>query len=387
MICSEVQTLAERLIAQHSVTPNDGDCQKIISEYLQPLGFQVEHLAASEVSNIWAKFSSSDSYNYPCLVFAGHTDVVPTGPLDKWTYDPFTPIVKDNILYGRGAADMKGSLAAMLVAVKNFITKNKDNKSNIKGNIGFLITSDEEGPAIHGTRHVVDILKKRGEQINYCIVGEPSSREYLGDVIKNGRRGSLSGHLSIYGTQGHAAYPHKANNAVHLSLECLQELVHTTWDNGNDDFPPTSFQLINLHAGTGATNVIPGLIDIEFNFRYASCSSYESLIEHLESVLDKYELDYEIDWQYYAEPFLTQACKFTKLVQTAVTKTTGKPCQLATDGGTSDGRFIFPAFNCSLVELGPRNHCIHQINEHVDIAELEQLVCIYEEILEQLLLK
>lgn len=378
MSSSEVQTLTEQLVSRPSVTPDDSDCQLLIANYLEKLGFTIEQLPSSEVSNLWAVKYFNDQ-PAPCLVFAGHTDVVPTGPLEQWDTEPFTPTVKDNILYGRGAADMKGSIAAMLVATKNFILNN--DAANIKGSIGFLITSDEEGPAIHGTKHVVDILKNRNQNIDYCIVGEPSSREYLGDIIKNGRRGSLTGHLKIYGTQGHAAYPHKAKNAVHISLDFLKELTETTWDNGNSDFPPTSFQLINLQAGTGATNVIPGVLDIEFNFRYASCSNSESLSHAVENLLNKYNLTYKLNWQYYAQPFLTHKGKFTDIVRQAVTKVTSKSCSLATDGGTSDGRFIFPAFNCDLIELGPRNHCIHQINEHVDIEELINLSKIYEEIL------
>lgn len=384
MTCSEVQKLTEQLISKASVTPDDCDCQLLISDYLEPLGFTIENLPASEVKNLWATYNYSQNSTAPNFVFLGHTDVVPTGPIEQWDFDPFIPTVKNNLLYGRGAADMKGSIAAMMVAVKNFIN---NNKNNINGSISFLITSDEEGPAIHGTRHVVDILKKRNEKIDYCLVGEPSSREYLGDIIKNGRRGSLSGHLTIYGTQGHAAYPHKANNAIHLSLDFLQELTRINWDNGNEDFPPTSFQLINLHSGTGATNVIPGLIDIEFNFRYSSASTAQSLSNRVEELLNKFKLNYKIDWQYYAEPFLTPKGEFTEKVQQAVTKITQRQCQTATDGGTSDGRFVFPAFNCNLIELGPKNHCIHQINEHVDIKDLNNLAKIYEEILKSLLLQ
>jgi succinyl-diaminopimelate desuccinylase len=378
----EVQNLTEQLIAKPSVTPHDHGCQLLIAEYLTKLGFNTEQLPSADVSNLWAYYPHKNP-NAPCLIFAGHTDVVPTGPLEQWDSTPFTPTLKGNLLYGRGAADMKGSIAAMLVAVKNFVSKYSN---EINGSIGFLITSDEEGAALHGTKHIVEVLVNRQQKIDYCIVGEPSSREYLGDVIKNGRRGSLSGHLTIYGKQGHAAYPHKANNAIHISLALLEELTTTIWDNGNIDFPPTSFQLINIQAGTGATNVIPGLINIEFNFRYASCSSFDSLIEQITTIINKYKLHYNLDWKYNAEPFLTPQGKFTELIQQAVMKITKKECILATDGGTSDGRFIFPAFNCNLIELGPQNHCIHQINEHVDLNDLQQLTEIYEEILKSLLL-
>jgi succinyl-diaminopimelate desuccinylase len=273
---------------------------------------------------------------------------------------------------------MKGSIAAMLVATSNFIKYNSDN-NNLS--IGFLITSDEEGPAIHGTKYVVNILKQRNIKIDYCIIGEPSSDLYLGDTLKNGRRGSLTGELIIYGTQGHVAYPDRADNAIHLALNFLKDLTSTQWDDGNQYFPPTSLQIVNITAGTGATNVIPGLLSIDFNLRYASCSSYDSLTKKIENLLIKHNINYKINWQHYAEPFLTKHGKLTTTVQSAVTKIIHKPANLATNGGTSDGRFIFPAFNCQLIELGPKNHCIHKINEHVDIADLEDLVKIYQEIL------
>lgn len=381
---SEVLDFTQQLISKPSITPDDYDCQLLISEYLEPLGFEIENMPAGNVKNLWAVYNSNNSrQNSPCLVFAGHTDVVPTGPINQWNTPPFTPTVIDNVLYGRGAADMKGSIAAMCVAIKNFIEKNED---KIKGSIGLIITSDEEGPAITGTKHVVNILNKRGQNIDYCIVGEPSSREQFGDIIKNGRRGSLSGHLTILGEQGHAAYPLKAKNAIHISLKCLQELTDTVWDNGNQDFPPTTFQLINMQAGTGASNVIPGNLNIEFNLRYASSSSFESISSKIDDIIKKHGLKYEIDWKHYAQPFLTPVGEFTSLVQKAVSEVTKYPCNLATDGGSSDGRFIFPVFNCQLIELGPRNHCIHQINEHVSLDDLNQLCQAYENILTAVLL-
>lgn len=384
MSYSEVQTLTEQLITKESVTPHDKGCQQLMADYLSKLGFEITNLQSNEVSNFWAVYNhdkNKDNNTPETLVFAGHTDVVPTGPLNKWDTPPFTPTVKNDILYGRGAADMKGSLAAMLVAIKNFIKDVKQSPNNFKNfNLAFMITSDEEGPAIHGTRHIVKVLKKQNQKIDYCIIGEPSSREYLGDIIKNGRRGSLSGHLTIYGLQGHAAYPHKAKNAIHIVLEFLQELRDTTWDQGNQDFPATSFQIININGGTGVSNVIPGAIDIEFNLRYSTCNSFESLTNKIENILVKHDLQYDVDWKDYARPFLTERGDFTKLCQQSVTKITNKPCELATDGGTSDGRFIFPAFNCQLIELGPLNHCIHQVNEHVSLADLENLAKIYQEI-------
>ncbi len=374
MSSSEVLAIAKELISKPSVTPHDFGCQVFIADYLTNLGFSVEHLPNGEVSNLWAVYTNSG----PLVVLAGHTDVVPPGPLEQWDSPPFEPTVKNNTLYGRGAADMKSSVAAMMVAAKNFIV---NNKNNLHCSLGFLITSDEEGPAIHGTRYVVDILKQRGINIDYCIIGEASSEEALGDIIKNGRRGSLTGELMIYGTQGHVAYPTRANNAVHTSLNFLQELVNHTWDNGNEYFPPTSLQIVNIEAGTGATNVIPGTLSVHFNLRYASCSSFSSLIETIESMLNKHKLNYKINWQYYAEPFLTKKGTLTSIVQAAVKKITNNDCRLATHGGTSDGRFISPAFNCELIELGPLNDCIHKINEHVSVNDLEQLVKIYEEIL------
>lgn len=382
MICSEVVTLTSQLISKKSITPNDDGCQELISHYLKDLNFDCEFINESNVSNLWAINKLNNQG--PVFVFAGHTDVVPTGPIGQWQSPPFEPTIKHNLLYGRGAADMKGSIAAMLIATKNFLASNELKK--IHGSIAFLITSDEEGPAIHGTKHVVDILKTRGQQIDYCIVGEPSSRELLGDVIKNGRRGSLTANLVIHGCQGHVAYPNKATNAIHISLAFLQELTHTVWDDGNNDFPPTSMQIVNMHSGTGAANVIPGSLNVQFNFRYASCSSHEILTSKTEALLNKFGLTYEIVWQHSAQPFLTKRGNFTKIAQQAVKKITNNDTILATDGGTSDGRFISPAFSCELLELGPKNHCIHKIDEHVDIDDLNNLAKVYEEILAATLL-
>ncbi|MBP9722967.1 MAG: succinyl-diaminopimelate desuccinylase [Gammaproteobacteria bacterium] len=378
---TEVLTIAKNLIARPSITPDDQGCQKYITEYLNNLDFISENLPSDQISNLWSVYNSdkSEPKSRPIIAFAGHTDVVPTGPLDQWDSPPFEPTVKNNNLYGRGAADMKGSIAAMLVGTKNFITKTP--KDKIKLSIGFIITSDEEGPAIHGTKHVVNILQKRGQKIDYCIVGEPSSDLKLGDTAKNGRRGSMTATLIIYGTQGHVAYPERANNAIHTSLNFLQDLATTQWDTGNNYFPPTSLQITNIHSGTGATNVIPGVITLDFNLRYASCSSFESISLQIENLLIKHNLHYKINWTHYAEPFLTHSGELTTTVQDAVAHVTGNHCTMATTGGTSDGRFIFPAFNCQLIELGPINHSIHKINEFINIDDLENLVKIYEDIL------
>ena len=380
MNSSEVLAIAKELISKPSVTPHDFGCQVFIAEYLEKLGFTIEHLPSSDVSNLWAVYNQT-AEKKPLIVFAGHTDVVPPGPLEQWDNPPFEPAIKHNTLYGRGAADMKGSVAAMLVAAKKFIV---DHQNNCNLALGLLITSDEEGSAIHGTRHVVKVLQERNINIDYCIIGEASSDQVLGDTLKNGRRGSLTGELIIYGTQGHVAYPTRANNAIHTSLNFLTELTTTQWDNGNEYFPPTSLQIVNIEAGTGATNVIPGTLSVNFNLRYASCSSFDSLTATIEKLLNKHQLNYKINWQYYAEPFLTKKGTLTTIVQNAVQKITNNSCALATNGGTSDGRFISPAFDCQLIELGPINHCIHKVNEHISIDDLEKLVDIYAEILNQL---
>lgn len=372
------QTLAltKQLIACRSVTPDDAGCQSLIAEHLAKLGFDIEPLPYGDVSNLWARRGSEG----PVLVFAGHTDVVPPGPLEQWHSDPFSPEERDGRLYGRGAADMKGSLAAMIVAVQAFL----DAHSNHKGSIAFLITSDEEGPAVNGTVKVLEHLKSRGDTIDWCIVGEPSSRERVGDVIKNGRRGSLSGALTVHGRQGHVAYPHLADNPVHHASAALAELCATEWDAGNAFFPPTTFQVSNIHAGTGATNVVPGEAQILFNFRYSTETDDEQLRNRVEALLDRQGVNYSLEWNLSGKPFLTERAELIGATEQAIKEITGYEPELSTAGGTSDGRFIAP-FGAQVVELGPVNASIHQIDEHVDIADLEALSRIYEQILIKLL--
>lgn len=368
--------LTKQLIACRSVTPDDAGCQSLIAEHLAKLGFNIERLTYGDVSNLWARRGNAA----PVLVFAGHTDVVPSGPLEQWHSDPFLPEERNGKLYGRGAADMKGSLAAMVTAVSGFL----DIHPNHKGSIGFLITSDEEGPAINGTAKVLEHLKNRGESIDWCIVGEPSSQQRVGDVIKNGRRGSLSGTLTVHGRQGHVAYPHLADNPVHRVSAALAELCATTWDAGNAFFPPTTFQISNIHAGTGATNVIPGEAQILFNFRYSTETDDQQLRSRVEALLDRHGLDYSLEWNLSGKPFLTERGELISATEQAIKDITGYETELSTAGGTSDGRFIAP-FGAQVVELGPVNASIHQIDEHVDIADLEALSKIYERILVKLL--
>lgn len=372
------QTLAltKQLIACRSVTPDDAGCQALIAEQLAKLGFDIERLPYGDVSNLWARRGNKG----PVLVFAGHTDVVPSGPLEQWHSDPFSPEERDGRLYGRGAADMKGSLAAMIVAVQAFLHVH----SNHKGSIAFLITSDEEGPAVNGTVKVLEHLKSRGNTIDWCIVGEPSSHERVGDVIKNGRRGSLSGALTVHGRQGHVAYPHLADNPVHRASAALAELCATEWDAGNAFFPPTTFQISNIHAGTGATNVIPGEAQILFNFRYSTETDDERLRSRVEALLDRHGVNYSLEWNLSGKPFLTERAELIGATEQAIKEITGYEPELSTAGGTSDGRFIAP-FGAQVVELGPVNASIHQIDEHVDIADLEALSRIYERILVNLL--
>ena len=359
---------SKELIARQSVTPADAGCQEWMIEKLAALGFTIERMPAGGVENFWAVHGSEG----PVFCFAGHTDVVPTGPLDAWHSDPFVPIIRDGNLYGRGAADMKGSLAAMLVAAEDFLRDSPEHS----GRIAFLITSDEEGVATHGTRHVVEQLLSRGERIDYCLVGEPSSEESLADVVKNGRRGSLNGTLRILGVQGHVAYPEKAENPIHRSLQALQELVGREWDAGSPDFPPTCLQISNIHAGTGATNVIPGVLELQFNFRFSPASSVEDLQAAVQEILDRKQLRYELDWQFSGPPFYTAPGKLLDAVQTGITEIMGRPAKLSTGGGTSDGRFI-ALLGGEVVELGPCNASIHKIDEHVALAELERLPQIY----------
>ena len=374
----------EALISQHSVTPADGSCQELIANRLKPLGFECETIVSGpehfKVTNLWAVKRGSKGRDGQLLSFAGHTDVVPTGPLEKWSSDPFTPTHKDGFLYGRGAADMKTSLAAFVVATEEFISQNPHHQ----GSIAFLLTSDEEGPAHDGTVIVCNELKKRGERLDYCVVGEPTSVDQLGDTIKNGRRGSLSGKLKVLGVQGHIAYPHLAKNPIHLMAPALAEIASVTWDQGNDHFPPTTWQVSNIHAGTGATNVIPGEIVIDFNFRFSTASTADDLKNRLEDVLKKHQLQYTIDWNLGGEPFLTEPGDLSAALQASIQQTTGIAAELSTTGGTSDGRFI--AKICAqVVEFGPRNESIHKIDEHIALADIEPLKNIYKGVLEKLI--
>ncbi|QDZ27584.1 succinyl-diaminopimelate desuccinylase [Noviherbaspirillum sp. UKPF54] len=373
---SKTLALTEELIALSSVTPDDKGCQRRLMELLSPLGFQCESVESGNVTNLWARRGTTQ----PLVVFAGHTDVVPTGPLDQWHSDPFVPTRRDGKLYGRGAADMKTSIAAMVVAVEEFVGNHPDHK----GSIGFLITSDEEGPAIDGTVIVCDMLKARGEQLDYCIVGEPTSSDQLGDVIKNGRRGSLSGRLTIKGVQGHIAYPHLAKNPIHLAAPALAELAAEHWDNGNEYYSPTSWQMSNIHAGTGATNVIPGEVVVDFNFRFSTASAVEDLQQRVHAILDKHDFDYGIEWTVGGRPFLTPRGALCDAMTEAIKSETGIDAELSTTGGTSDGRFI--AQICpQVIEFGPPNGSIHKIDEHIELRFIDPLKNIYRRALENLL--
>ena len=374
---SDTLELAKNLIARASVTPEDAGCQEAMIHRLEPLGFQVERLRFDDVDNFWARRGSQG----PVLAFAGHTDVVPTGPLDAWESDPFQPELRDGMLYGRGAADMKGSLAAMVTACERFVAAHPDHK----GSIAFLITSDEEGPSINGTIKVVEHLEARGEKITWCLVGEPSSNHQVGDVIKNGRRGSLNGKLKIRGRQGHVAYPHLADNPIHRVAPALADLCREQWDMGNEFFPPTTFQISNIHSGTGAENVIPGTVDIQFNFRFSTETTVEKLQARVTAILDAHDLQYQLDWRLSGHPFLTARGELVAASIAAIKKITHRDTELSTSGGTSDGRFIAPT-GAQVVELGPLNATIHQVNECVSAADLDTLSDIYEHILAQLLL-
>ena len=373
---SDTLELARQLIARPSVTPEDGGCQPLLAERLRALGFHVEHLRFGEVDNLWARYGDAA----PLFVFAGHTDVVPTGPVEQWRSPPFEPTVENGQLTGRGAADMKSSLAAMVVACERLLAT----RPGLKGSIGFLLTSDEEGPAVDGTVKVVETLQARGEHIDMCLVGEPSSTNTVGDVIKNGRRGSLSGELVIHGKQGHIAYPHLADNPIHRFAPALAELSAEVWDQGNDFFPPTRFQLSNIHAGTGANNVIPGELHAQFNLRFSTEISEQAIRRRVHAILDRHNLDYELKWTLSGLPFLTAEGTLVDAAQAAISKVCGFEARLSTAGGTSDGRFIAPT-GAQVVELGPVNASIHQIDEHIDIAQLDTLTDIYETLLRQLL--
>ncbi len=368
--------LAKELISRASVTPEDAGCQEIMISFLQKLGFSIERLRFGEVDNFWARLGTRD----PLFVFAGHTDVVPPGPTDQWKFDPFSPTIEGPLLYGRGAADMKSSLAAMLTATENFLR----NHPSPKGSIGFLITSDEEGPSINGTRKVIEWLEQRGEKITMCLVGEPSSTKTLGDMVKNGRRGSLGANLTVHGQQGHVAYPHLADNPVHKAAAALAELCQQSWDQGNEFFPPTSFQISNIHAGTGADNVIPGELEIVFNFRFSTETEPDTLQKTVTDILDRHHLNYHINWRLSGMPFLTQKGALLDAVVTSIDEILGIRPEISTSGGTSDGRFIAPT-GAQVVELGPVNSTIHKVDECVDYESLEQLSSVYERILSKLL--
>ena len=370
--------LARELIARRSQTPHDAGCQDLIKTRLSGAGFRCETLVSNGVTNLWARRGTAR----PSVCFAGHTDVVPSGPLDAWTSDPFAPTIRDGFLYGRGAADMKSSLAAFVVAIERFVAEHPAHP----GSIALLVTSDEEGPATDGTARVVDRLKASGEKLDYCIVGEPSSTERLGDMIKNGRRGTLSGTLTVRGVQGHVAYPHQAVNPIHRAAPAIAELAAISWDEGNEFFPPTSWQASNIHAGTGATNVIPGSLELAFNFRYSTASTRESLAARLEAVLRRHGLDYDLAWTASGPPYLTPRGKLIAATSDVVREVCGVTPEISCSGGTSDGRFICEICP-EVVELGPVNATIHKLNERIVIADLEPLARLYRGILERLLLE
>ena len=369
--------LAQELIRRRSLTPDDQGCQELMIERLETIGFDVHRLRFEDVDNFWARRGSGS----PLVVFAGHTDVVPTGPIDDWQHDPFAAQIVDDKLFGRGAADMKSSLAAFVTAIEDFVEAHPQHQ----GSIGLLITSDEEGPSVNGTVKVVQWLQQHDINIDYCVVGEPSSEKELGDIIKNGRRGSLNGKLRIFGKQGHVAYPHLATNPIHQAAPALTELVNETWDEGNEYFPATSFQISNIHAGTGAENVIPGKLEIDFNFRFSTSVTETELKQRTETILGNHGLNFEIDWRLSGNPFLTKAGTLVSATRRAVESVLGKPPKLSTGGGTSDGRFIAPT-GAEVVELGPLNQTIHQVNEHVSASDPSRLSSIYRQILENLLL-
>ena len=369
---SNTLDLAKALISIPSVTPDDLGCQKLIADSLQPLGFNIESLKFGEVDNLWARYGSEG----PLFVFAGHTDVVPTGPAEKWSHPPFEPTIVGDTLYGRGSADMKSSIAAMMVACKAVI----ESGIEIKGSIGFLITSDEEGPAQDGTVRVIETLEARNEKIDWCLVGEPSSTNAVGDVIKNGRRGSIGGTLTIHGQQGHIAYPHLAENPIHLFSAALNDLVVEHWDEGNEFFPPTSFQISNINAGTGATNVIPGDLEVQFNLRFSTELKHTEIQTRIEAILNKHQLKYTLDWSLSGQAFITPPGELVSAVQNAINSVCNIETELSTAGGTSDGRFIAPT-GAQVVEVGPVNESIHKIDENINVNDLEKLTEIYKKIL------
>jgi succinyl-diaminopimelate desuccinylase len=375
---SDTLELAIDLISRASVTPDDAGCQALMCDRLEAIGFSIEHLRFDDVDNFWARRGTEG----PVLAFAGHTDVVPTGPVEQWNTDPFQPQIREGMLYGRGAADMKGSLAAMVTACERFVAEHPDHH----GSLALLITSDEEGPSINGTVKVVEHLEARNEKIDWCLVGEPSSRERLGDTIKNGRRGSLNGVLTVHGRQGHVAYPHLASNPIHLVAPAIADLGTESWDNGNEYFPPTTFQISNIHSGTGAENVIPGDVEIMFNFRFSTESTEAGLKERVLAILDRHQLDYDISWRLSGDPFLTQPGELVDATVQALRDRAGIDTELSTSGGTSDGRFIAPT-GAQVVELGPLNATIHQVNECVNVDDLDTLSLAYSDIMRHLLAK
>lgn len=368
--------LAKNLIARKSNTPDDAGCQELIQSRLAPLGFVFETLESNGVTNLWARKGTEA----PVVCFAGHTDVVPTGPLDQWHSDPFTPTIRDGVLYGRGASDMKSSIAAFVTSIESFLAK----QPNHKGSIALLITSDEEGVATDGTVKVVEMLAARGEKIDYCIVGEPTCVSMLGDTIKNGRRGSLSGKLIVKGIQGHIAYPHLVRNPIHQAAPAIAEMAATVWDEGNEYFPPTSWQISNIHGGTGATNVVPGEVEIRFNFRHSTASTKPQLIERTHAILKKHGLEYDLVWEEGGKPYLTPKGDLVDRISEAIREVTGVTTDVSTSGGTSDGRFI--ADICpQVIEFGPMNASIHKLNENIPVADIEPLKEVYQKTLGKLL--
>jgi succinyl-diaminopimelate desuccinylase len=370
--------LAQQLISRQSVTPDDAGCLDILIDLLRPLGFECDKISSGGVDNLWARRGSAS----PLICFAGHTDVVPTGPVEQWTSDPFVPAIRDGVLYGRGASDMKSSLAAMVAAIADFVAAYPAHP----GSIALLLTSDEEGPAVDGTVRIVEALKARGEKLDYCIVGEPTAVKKTGDMIKNGRRGSLSGKLTVNGVQGHVAYPHLAKNPIHAVAAAIAEMAEVKWDDGNEYFPPTTWQISNFNAGTGANNVVPGSAYIRFNFRFSTASTLESLQTRVHGILDRHGVPYDLEWSYDGRPFLTKKGDLVDAIARAIKTVTGIDTELSTTGGTSDGRFI--ADICpQVIECGPTNASIHKIDECIRVDELMQLPRIYFHSLKNLLIK
>ncbi|MDH4216421.1 MAG: succinyl-diaminopimelate desuccinylase [Gallionella sp.] len=375
---SETLQLAKTLIARRSLTPDDAGCQEILIGRLQQLGFKIERMRCGDVDNFWARRGTTK----PVVAFAGHTDVVPSGPSEAWLSPPFEPTIRDGMLYGRGAADMKTSVAAFITAIEAFLAQHPDHS----GSIALLVTSDEEGVAVDGTVRVVEALQARGETIDFCIVGEPTSDKRVGDTIKNGRRGSLSGTLTVKGIQGHIAYPHLLKNPIHLAAPAIAELAATTWDNGNEYFPPTSWQISNINGGTGATNVVPGTVEVLFNFRFSTASTEQSLKDKFHAILDRHGFEYEIEWELSGKPYLTAKGSLVEAISQAIKQAYGITPELSTSGGTSDGRFI--ADICpQVIEFGPLNATIHKLNECVAVDDIEPLRHVYQRTLEILLTK